>query len=31
MSRAHGGDVSLDTALGEGACFRLTLPLLDRS
>lgn len=31
VARAHGGDVSLDTALGEGACFRLTLPLLDQS
>ncbi|MBP2335536.1 two-component system OmpR family sensor kinase [Saccharothrix coeruleofusca] len=28
LARAHGGDVELDTALGEGACFRLTLPLL---
>lgn len=25
LARAHGGDVELDTALGEGACFRLTL------
>lgn len=30
LARAHDGDVELDTALGEGACFRLTLPLLDR-
>lgn len=26
LARAHGGDVELETALGEGACFRLTLP-----
>lgn len=26
LARAHGGDVELVTALGEGACFRLTLP-----
>ncbi|MFG1645810.1 sensor histidine kinase [Amycolatopsis sp. NPDC049252] len=25
LARAHGGDVELETALGEGACFRLTL------
>ncbi|MFJ5991399.1 sensor histidine kinase [Lentzea sp. NPDC092896] len=30
LARAHGGDVELDTALGEGACFRLALPLLDQ-
>ncbi|MFJ7219232.1 ATP-binding protein [Amycolatopsis sp. NPDC098790] len=29
LARAHGGDVELETAVGEGACFRLTLPLLD--
>ncbi|MBB5079160.1 sensor histidine kinase [Nonomuraea endophytica] len=29
LARAHGGDVELETALGEGARFRLTLPLLD--
>ncbi|WP_434444080.1 ATP-binding protein [Lentzea sp. E54] len=29
LARAHDGDVELDTTLGEGACFRLTLPLLD--
>ncbi|NRQ38976.1 HAMP domain-containing histidine kinase, partial [Nonomuraea sp. NN258] len=28
LARAHGGDVELRTALGEGARFRLTLPLL---
>jgi two-component system OmpR family sensor kinase len=28
LARAHDGDVVLETALGEGACFRLTLPLL---
>lgn len=27
LAHAHGGDVELTTALGEGACFRLTLPL----
>ncbi|WP_307849604.1 sensor histidine kinase [Qaidamihabitans albus] len=27
LARAHDGDVELETALGEGACFRLTLPL----
>ncbi len=30
LARAHDGDVELETTLGEGACFRLTLPLLDR-
>ncbi|MFI5586354.1 sensor histidine kinase [Amycolatopsis sp. NPDC051758] len=30
LARAHGGDVELETALGEGACFRLTLLLLDQ-
>jgi two-component system, OmpR family, sensor kinase len=29
LARAHGGDVELETTLGEGACFRLTLPPLD--
>ncbi|SEF20104.1 two-component system, OmpR family, sensor kinase [Amycolatopsis pretoriensis] len=29
LARAHGGDVELTTAVGEGACFRLTVPLLD--
>ncbi|ADB31051.1 histidine kinase [Kribbella flavida DSM 17836] len=28
LARAHGGDVELETAVGEGACFRLSLPLL---
>jgi two-component system OmpR family sensor kinase len=28
LARAHDGDVELETALGDGACFRLTLPLL---
>ncbi|CAM4272153.1 hypothetical protein KIPE111705_46435 [Kibdelosporangium persicum] len=28
LAQAHGGDVELQTALGEGACFRLALPLL---
>jgi hypothetical protein len=27
-ARAHDGDVVLETALGEGACFRLIMPLL---
>lgn len=27
LARAHGGDVELETAVGEGACFRLWLPL----
>lgn len=31
LARAHGGDVELETALGQGACFQLTLPLLDDS
>ncbi|KIH98077.1 histidine kinase [Streptomonospora alba] len=31
LARAHGGDVELETALGEGARFRLTLPLLDQA
>jgi two-component system OmpR family sensor kinase len=30
LAQAHGGDVELETTLGEGACFRLTLPLLDQ-
>ncbi|WP_410673847.1 sensor histidine kinase [Amycolatopsis sp. cmx-4-68] len=29
LARAHGGEVELETAVGEGACFRLTLPLPD--
>lgn len=29
IARAHGGDVELDTTLGGGARFRLTLPLAD--
>lgn len=29
LARAHGGDVELATVLGEGASFRLALPLLD--
>jgi two-component system OmpR family sensor kinase len=28
LARAHGGDVELETALGEGACFRLSLTLV---
>jgi two-component system OmpR family sensor kinase len=28
LARAHDGDVQLETAVGAGACFRLTLPLL---
>jgi two-component system OmpR family sensor kinase len=28
LARAHGGEVELETVLGEGACFRLALPLL---
>jgi two-component system, OmpR family, sensor kinase len=31
LARAHDGDVELETALGEGACFRLALPLLQQS
>lgn len=27
LARAHGGDVELQTTLGEGACFRLVLPM----
>ncbi|WP_249999011.1 HAMP domain-containing sensor histidine kinase [Actinoplanes sp. M2I2] len=27
LARAHGGDVELETAVGAGACFRLSLPL----
>jgi two-component system, OmpR family, sensor kinase len=30
LAQAHGGDVELETALGDGACFRLTLTLLDQ-
>ncbi|PSL08049.1 two-component system OmpR family sensor kinase [Haloactinopolyspora alba] len=29
IARAYGGDVELETAVGEGARFRLTLPLLE--
>jgi two-component system OmpR family sensor kinase len=29
LARAHGGDVELETVLGEGACFRLAVPLLE--
>ena len=29
LARAHDGDLELDTTLGQGACFRLTLPLAD--
>ncbi|GAA1658319.1 HAMP domain-containing sensor histidine kinase [Actinoplanes couchii] len=29
LARAHGGDVDVRTAPGEGACFRLTLPPLE--
>lgn len=29
LARAHGGDIELTTALGEGARFRLTLPALN--
>jgi two-component system OmpR family sensor kinase len=31
LARAHDGDVELETALGKGACFRLTVPLLPQS
>lgn len=31
LARAHGGDVELATALGEGARFRLVLPASDQS
>jgi two-component system OmpR family sensor kinase len=27
LARAHGGDVELETSLGAGACFRLSLPV----
>jgi two-component system OmpR family sensor kinase len=30
LARAHGGDVELETVLGEGACFRLALPVPDQ-
>jgi two-component system OmpR family sensor kinase len=30
LAQAHGGDVELETAVGEGASFRLTLPLAPR-
>ncbi|WP_030158800.1 MULTISPECIES: HAMP domain-containing sensor histidine kinase [unclassified Glycomyces] len=30
IAAAHGGDVELETAVGEGACFRLVLPRLDQ-
>jgi two-component system OmpR family sensor kinase len=30
LARAHDGDVELDTTVGEGACFRLVLPLPGR-
>ena len=30
LTQAHSGGVELETGLGEGACFRLTLPLLAR-
>lgn len=30
LAQAHGGDVVLRTAVGEGACFRITLPLAAR-
>jgi two-component system, OmpR family, sensor kinase len=29
LAQAHGGDIELETTMGEGACFRLKLPLLD--
>jgi two-component system, OmpR family, sensor kinase len=28
LTQAHGEDVELETTLGEGVCFRLTLPLI---
>ena len=30
LAQAHGGEVELRTAVGEGACFRITLPLATR-
>ncbi|MFC4054248.1 ATP-binding protein [Actinomadura syzygii] len=30
LARAHGGDIELETTLGKGARFRLTLPAQDR-
>ncbi|WP_218010413.1 sensor histidine kinase [Actinomadura chibensis] len=30
LARAHGGDIELETSLGKGARFRLTLPAQDR-
>ncbi|HLU30004.1 MAG TPA: ATP-binding protein, partial [Glycomyces sp.] len=30
LARAHDGEVELSTAPGEGACFRLVLPLLEQ-
>ncbi|GAA1511242.1 HAMP domain-containing sensor histidine kinase [Kribbella lupini] len=30
LTQAHGGEIELHTAVGEGACFRITLPLAAR-
>ncbi len=31
LTRAHDGEIELETAVGEGACFRIVLPLLEFS
>ncbi|MER6878565.1 ATP-binding protein, partial [Amycolatopsis sp. NPDC000673] len=31
LTRAHDGELELETAVGEGACFRIVVPLLELS